>query len=65
MADHRLPDRLAAAVLARALADGIHPERAAHDAPIGDALLAPLTRRTIEVLAARGYRIVAATPTAT
>ncbi len=60
MADQRVSGKLAAAVLARALGDAICPERPAHDAAIGDALLTPAVERALVLLELRGYRLVAA-----
>lgn len=50
-------ERLAAVVLARAIADAINPERSADSAVLGNALLTPLTGRVIELLAQQGYVI--------
>jgi hypothetical protein len=58
MPDRELTPRLAAAVLAGYLGHAVNPGLTREDAPVAAALLNPLARRTVEMWARDGYRLV-------
>ena len=59
----RIPtEEMASIVLAKAVADAINPDRPAHTAYIGNALLQPLMVRVISLLADQGYQIERSDP---
>jgi hypothetical protein len=50
-------DKVAAVILARAIADAINPERPTDTALLGNAMFQPLTLKVIGLLREQGWRL--------